>query len=102
MPQYIALKTMLGEYGPMHRGMTYTLPKDYGLQLMRNQLVRPLPERSAPKNAAHAGAPLTKDAPAGEDTAAQLADGLGKPSSASRPDRPSRRRTAGTSNTGPG
>lgn len=93
MPQYIALKTFKGKFGAVHRGMTYTLPESDGRDLMRNGLVRPIPERQAPRNAAIAEAPST----AGEDSAGQPGDGLGKPSSASHPAPRSRRRIASTS-----
>lgn len=97
MPQYIALKTMLGQYGAMHRGMTYTLPAGYARDLMRNGLVRPVIEREPPLNAALPEAPSV----AGEGTGDRPAGGADALSSASLQVRPSRKRTAGTSNRGP-
>lgn len=98
MPQYIALKTFKGKYCPMNRGMTYTLPQPYGAELMRNGLVRELAHDRAPLNTAHEEAPNV----AGEDTAGQPGDGLGKPSSVSPPARRSRKQIVSTSNLGPG
>jgi len=97
MPQYVALKTFLGEYGSMHRGMTYTLPLPYGNALRRNGLVREMAIQQAPRNVAHQEAPRT----AGEGTVAQPADGKEPPSSVSHPARRSHRKTAGTLNRGP-
>jgi hypothetical protein len=96
--EYVALKTFLGKYGQMHRGMVYTLPDGYGNDLMRNGLVRRKAHPAAPQNTAHEGAP----AQMGEGTVAQQDDGKGPLSSASLPARPSRRRTPTTSNLGPG
>lgn len=92
MPEYIALKTFLGRFGRMHRGVTYTLPQSYGRDLQSNGLVRPVVDR-APRNVAHEGAPNV----VGEGTAGRPADGLEKPLFASPPARPLRKRTAATS-----
>jgi hypothetical protein len=98
MPQYIALKTFRSsEYGGLNAGMTYTLPERYARDLVRNQLVRPVPEREAPRNVAIAEAPHTK----GEDSAAPQAAGAAPLSSASLPAHRSRRKTAPTSKAAP-
>lgn len=97
MSQYVALKTFRGEFGPMNRGMTYTLPERYARELLRNGLIRPMAIQQAPRNTAYEEAPRTS----GEDTAGQPGDGLEKPSSASLPARRSRRKTAPTLNRGP-
>lgn len=98
MSQYVAVKTFKGEFGPMNRGMTYTLPERYARELLRNGLVRLAPIRRAPLNKALPEAPRNL----GEDTAGQPGDGLEQPSSASPRGRRSRRQTVYTSNLGPG
>jgi len=97
MPQYVALKTFLGRYGTMHRGMTYTLPDGYGRDLMHNGLVRLMSRDHAPVNAAHAEAPVKL----GEGTEARQGDGTALPLSVLLPARPSLRRTLTTRNRGP-
>jgi hypothetical protein len=98
MPQYIALKTFRSsEYGGLNAGMTYTLPERYARDLLRNNLVRPVGERQAPRNAAIPEAPETK----WEDLAAQQAAGPAPLSSASLPAPRSPKRTARTSKAAP-
>lgn len=97
MSQYVALKTFKGEYGPMNRGMTYTLPERYARDLQRLGLVRPMAVQRAPQNIAHEEAPRTS----GEDMAGRQDAGQDKQSSALPPARRSRRKTVATLNRGP-
>lgn len=101
MPEYIALKSFRGRYGPVNRGETHTFEADYGVQLCKSGLARQRPMDAAPRNVAHEAAPRVseaapKKADGPNDTAAPPVDGTATPLSASRPARRSRRRTVTT------